>query len=61
MFSPEVFEKGILKCKDNIKVFEDAIQKEMDTIKEYRNMMAKAEEMDRVNEESKIRIELDGD
>jgi len=59
MFSQDALEKGIEKCKENIKVFEDAIQKEYDTIKEYRNMINTLEEKDRKIQDFKSRIEID--
>ena len=39
MFSIESLERGIEGCKKNIKVFEDAIDKERDQIKEYYGMI----------------------
>ena len=39
MFSIEALERGIEGCKKNIKVFEDAIDKERDQIKEYYGMI----------------------
>jgi hypothetical protein len=38
-FSIESLERGIIACKKNIKTFEDAIDKERNTIKEYREMI----------------------
>lgn len=39
MFSIEALERGIEGCKKNITVFEDAIDKERDQIKEYYGMI----------------------
>jgi hypothetical protein len=38
-FNPAALELGIEKCQDNIKIFEEAIEKERNTIKEYRIMI----------------------
>lgn len=38
-FSVESLDNGIVACKKNIKTFEDAIDRERDTIKEYRDMI----------------------
>ena len=43
-YSIESLERGIEACKKNIKTFEDAIDKERDTIKEYRQMIDVIEE-----------------
>ena len=39
MFSIESLERGIEGCNKNIKVFEEAIDKERDQIKEYYGMI----------------------
>jgi prefoldin subunit 5 len=46
-FSVESLENGIESCKKNIRVFEDAIEKERATIKEYREMMETIGEQER--------------
>jgi len=38
-FNVEALERGIEQCKKNIKTFEDAIEREMNTIKEYRKQI----------------------
>lgn len=62
-FSKEALEKGIQKCKDNIKIFEDAIQKEQDTIREYRRQIGVIEEKEFLanNPVLKVEVEKDGD
>ncbi len=54
-FSVESLERGIESCKKNIQTFEDAIDKERNTIKEYRDMM---ETIERKEREAKIREEM---
>ncbi|MHA2046583.1 MAG: hypothetical protein ACW99G_17485 [Candidatus Thorarchaeota archaeon] len=49
MHSVEGLEQGIEHCKKNIKTFEDAIQKERDTIDEYYRMIDLLKEKERVN------------
>jgi len=39
MYNIDSLERGIESCKKNVKTFEDAIDKEMETIKEYRKMI----------------------
>ncbi len=48
MYSAESLERGIENCKKNIKTFEDAIQKERDTINEYYGMIDILKEKERV-------------
>jgi hypothetical protein len=48
-FNSEALERGIEQCKTNIKTFEDAIQKERDTIKEYYKQIEHNQEQDRMN------------
>jgi len=54
-FSVESLENGIESCKKNIQTFEDAIDKERNTIKEYREMIDTVERKER---EAKIRKEM---
>lgn len=65
MFSIEGLEEGIVNAKRNIKVLEEAIDRERNTIKEYRIMMDDIEEADRLKQEaeSNVHIEVikDGD
>lgn len=48
MYSVESLERGIEHCKKNIKTFEDAIQKERDTIDEYYGMIDALKEKARI-------------
>lgn len=61
MFDPKALEAGIEKCKVNIAIFEEAIEKERATIKEYRQM---ADDIERKEREaaiaaSRVHIEVD--
>jgi len=47
-FSVESLTNGIESCKKNILVFEEAIEKERNTIKEYRGMIETIEENERM-------------
>jgi len=63
-FSVESLENGILACKKNIKTFEDAIDRERETIKEYHVMIETIEEKARIEKQkekmkSQIKIERD--
>lgn len=58
-FSVESLELGIEKCKVNIQTFEDAIQKERDTIQEYHGMIDTLREQNRREEDLKSRIEVE--
>lgn len=46
----DALKEGIKKCKKNITIFEDAIEKEYDKIKEYRAMIAFLEERQNSND-----------
>tara|TARA_R110000772_G_C13310282_1_gene440275 strand:+ start:12945 stop:13130 length:186 start_codon:yes stop_codon:yes gene_type:complete len=59
MYNPEALEAGILKCKDTIEVFEKAIEKERDTIKEYRGMIEVIEKRERTLADFESRVEID--
>ncbi len=62
MFSIESLERGIEGCKKNIKVFEEAIDKERDQIKEYYSMidvLRKKEEVNKALESIKETINAD--
>jgi hypothetical protein len=54
-FSVESLDNGIEASKKNILVFEDAIDKERNTIKEYREMI---DTIERKKREAKIREEM---
>ena len=62
-YSIESLEGGIEKCKKNIEIFEEAIEKERDTIREYRSMIDVLEEKESRREEIQkhISIEIDRD
>jgi len=65
-YSVDSLTEGIERCKQNIKTFEDAIENERRTIKEYYEMI---EAVERKEREAKIRedilanvqVEVDGD
>ena len=59
-YNKQALEDGILKCKKNIQVFEDAIEKERQTIKDYRDMMDTMDEQARVQKEiaNNVHIEI---
>jgi len=59
LFDPSALKGGIEKCKENIKVFEEAIQKEHDTIQEYRGMIDKIQEKEQIQKEALSRVEID--
>lgn len=56
-YSVESLERGIEAARKNIKIFEDAIDKERDTIKEYRFMMEVIEQKESIPKEIKIDAE----
>ena len=64
MYNQAAIKAGIEKCKENIKVFEIAIEKERETIKEYYDIIdtleRKAREVKEVKEKIHIEIEKDG-
>lgn len=65
MYSVAALKNGIEKCKENIKVFEDAIDKENATIKDYRSMIQTIKDKEQQAElaktlEQRIEIEIDG-
>ena len=62
-FSVESLENGIVACNKNIKTFEDAINKERNTIKEYRIMIDTIERKEREHKKmeeirSKMKVEI---
>ena len=59
MYSVETLEKGIEKCKENIVVFEEAIEKERNTIKEYRGMIETLIEKARKEKEALNNIHIE--
>jgi len=61
-YSMESLERGIEACKKNIKTFEDAIDKERNTIKEYRFMIDTIERKKREAERAiTIKVNKDED
>ena len=59
MYSVESLERGIEQCKKNIKIFEEAIDKERDTIKEYRNMIDVIENKERLSNPIVVGVDND--
>jgi hypothetical protein len=60
-FSVESLDNGIESCKKNILIFEEAIEKERNTIKEYRDMMetiGEQERMAKVREKMGANVEV---
>lgn len=57
-YSVESLTRGIEQCRKNIKIFEDAIDKERDTMKEYRDMI---DYIERKAEIPVIRVEINND
>jgi hypothetical protein len=53
-FDPTALKAGIEKCRINITTFEQAIEKERDTIKEYRIMIDAIEEQERNKDKATI-------
>jgi len=54
-FSVESLDNGIAACNKNIKTFEDAIDRERTTIKEYRDMIVIIQEKERI---AKVKEEM---
>lgn len=44
MYDLEAMEEAVKKCDENIKVFEDAIDKELETKREYQQIVRKLKE-----------------
>lgn len=59
MYSIEGLENGIEGCKKNIKVLEGAIDKERNTIKEYRIMIDDIETADRKKKEAEDNVHIE--
>ena len=57
-FNSESLERGIEQCKNNIKTFEDAIQKERNTIKEYYEMIEQNLKREKLEKEKLLHIEV---
>ena len=58
-FKKEALERGIEQCKKNIETFEEAIQKERNTIKDYYRMIEHNETQERLEKEKLLHIEID--
>ena len=58
-FNKDALLRGIEQCKNNIKTFEDAINKEYDTIREYRRMIEHNEAQQIIDKEKQKHIEID--
>jgi ribosomal protein S20 len=59
MYNPAALKAGIEKCKENIKTFEEAIQRERDTINEYYELIEKVQEKERIKEDQASRVHLE--
>ena len=59
MHSIEGLENGIVNAKANIKVLEDAIDRERNTIKEYRVMIDSIEYSDRMVAEANANVHVE--
>ena len=58
-YSIEALKRGIEQCNKNIEIFENAIEKEMQTKKEYRDKIAFLEQQNNILEEVKKHIQID--
>lgn len=58
-YNNDALERGITQCKANIKTFEEAIEKERTTIKEYYRMMEHNQEQERIDKIKEAHIEID--
>ena len=58
-YNSEALERGIQQCKNNIKTFEEAIEKERATIKEYYKQIEHNQEQERIDKEKIKHIEVD--
>lgn len=63
MYSIEGLQEGIKNCKRNIKVLEEATEKERKTIADYRIMIDEIEEQERVKEHvaANVHVEIEED
>lgn len=65
MYSVPGLEEGIVNAKRNIKSLEEAIDRERNTIKEYRIMIDDIETADRLKKEAEaninVEVAIDGD
>lgn len=59
MYNADALEKGIEACRKNIKTFEEAIEKEYATIKEYRRMKEVIERKQMQANENRIVVNLE--
>ena len=59
MYNTDALKNGILKCRDNIKIFEDAIEKERTTIKDYQSKIDILEEKERLEKIKDQHIEIE--
>ena len=57
-FNSKALENGIQQCKNNIRTFEMAIEKERTTIKEYYKMIEHNQEQERIDKEKLKHIEI---
>ena len=58
-YSIDALKRGIEQCNKNIEIFENAIEKEMQTKKEYRDKIAFLEQQNNILEEVKKHIQID--
>lgn len=61
MYNREALEANIEKCKANIKIFEEAIEKEYKTISELRDMAETIDRKIREKEEAVARVHIEID
>jgi len=59
LYNADALEKGIEACRKNIKTFEEAIEKEYATIKEYRRMKEVIERKQMQANENRIVVNLE--
>ena len=58
-FNNDALLRGIEQCKKNIKTFEEAIEKERNTISDYYMMMERNQEQERLDKEKQRHIQID--
>lgn len=59
-YDPESLRKGIENCKKNIAIFEDAIRKEEETMRQFRDWIRQIEEKKNLAEPIVVGVNRDG-
>ena len=58
-YNSDALYRGIDQAKANIKTFEEAIEKERETIKQYYAMIDENDKRERLEKEKQLHIEID--